>query len=353
MKTEKLADDLLSQAIRDHATDIHITPRSDHFDVHFRIQGKLLINQQISFGAGERLISHLKFMASMDISEKRKPQSGSLQTIILGKSISIRISTLPTAHAKESFVIRLLPQEIAHSYDQLSLFPKTMQVLTSMMIQAHGMIIHTGPTGSGKSTMMYILAEYASTQLNRHVVTLEDPVEIQNDYFVQMQVNEKAGITYQSGLKAILRHDPDIIIIGEIRDAETAMVAIRAAMTGHLVLTSLHAKDTKGAIYRLLEFGVKEHEIKQTVLAITAQRLVSILCPICGQECSKYCHWLRKAKRTGIYEIMHGHTLEQAIEEAKGKRVKYQFQTLQNLIRKGIALGYLPNEEYERWIHDD
>lgn len=200
---------------------------------------------------------------------------------------------------------------------------------------------------------MYSLAEHCAKNLNRRVVTLEDPVEKQNDHLLQVQLNEKAGITYKTGLKAILRHDPDVIIIGEIRDAETAEIAIRAALTGHLVMSSLHARDAKGAIYRLLEFGINPQEIEQSLLAITAQRLLSIICPICGRTCSKFCTRLNQPKRTSVYEILYGQALEKVLEESKGKEVIYRYPTIKTLIRKGFALGYVSNEEYRRWVFEE
>ncbi|MBS4176350.1 competence type IV pilus ATPase ComGA [Lederbergia citrea] len=350
MSIEKTADLLLSQALHFEASDIHITPRSKDYLVQFRIHGLLSPIKKIPPKLGERLISHLKFLASMDISEKRKPQSGSLQSYFAGKYTSLRISSLPTARAKESIVIRILPQTKALPHNKLALFPANTNLLTQLMVQAHGMIIFTGPTGSGKTSTMYSLAEYCSVNINRHVVTLEDPVEKKSDLLQQVQVNEKAGLSFSTGLKAILRHDPDIILIGEIRDAETAKIAIRAAMTGHLVLSSLHTRDAKGAIFRLLEFGVKYHELEQTLLAITPQRLVSIICPFCGPVCSKYCSSLSHAKRRGVLEILHGSALRKAIENVNGGGEISRYTTLQNLIRKGIALGYLSHEEYERWI---
>jgi len=254
----------------------------------------------------------------MDIGETRKPQSGSLQTTINKQETSLRISTLPSAHSKESMAIRILPQQ-SLTLDYLSLFPYSINHLTSMMVQAFGMIILTGPTGGGKSTTMYALAQYCSEFLNRNVISLEDPVEKIHDHLLQIQVNEKAGLNYSTGLKAILRHDPDVILVGEIRDAETAMIAVRAAMTGHLVLTSLHSRDAKGAIYRLLEFGIGERVLEQALIAITAQRLVTINCPFCGKDCSKYCNSQYRPKRTGLYEILHGKALLEAIKETRGE----------------------------------
>ncbi|CAM3953649.1 competence type IV pilus ATPase ComGA [Lederbergia lenta] len=352
MSIEKIADLLLKQAIQLTATDIHITPRKHNYHIQFRLHGLLTTIQSIPFQAGERLISHLKFMSSIDISEKRKPQSGSFELNLNNQLIALRISTLPTTLAKESLVIRILPQDHSFILEKMSLFPSTSPILKSFMLHAHGMLIFTGPTGSGKSTTMYAVAEHCAGTLNRRVVTLEDPVEKQSDMLLQVQLNDKAGITYSTGLKAILRHDPDVIIIGEIRDAETAHIAIRAALTGHLVLTSLHTRDAKGAIYRLLEFGVKLQDIEQTLIGIMAQRLIALLCPLCGESCSKFCT-RRVAKRTGVYEILYGQALVGALEESKGGKEVYHYPLIKDLIRKGIALGYVPVEEYKHWVLEE
>jgi competence protein ComGA len=176
-------------------------------------------------------------------------------------------------------------------------------------------------------------------------------VETKSENILQVQVNEKAGITYASGLKAILRHDPDMIILGEIRDAETAKIAIRAALTGHLVLSTMHTKDAKGAIYRLLEFGIKLSEIEQTLIAVAAQRLVEVRCPFCGENpCSVYCKLLRKTRRASVYELLYGKSLSICIHEAQGERAVHRYLTLKRLLRKGVAFGYLTNKTYFRWV---
>lgn len=199
---------------------------------------------------------------------------------------------------------------------------------------------------------MYSLLHYTKQGLKRNIITLEDPVETKSEQVLQVQVNEKAGITYASGLKAILRHDPDIIMVGEIRDAETAKIAIRAAFTGHLVLSTMHTKDTKGAIYRLLEFGISFSEIEQTLIALVAQRLVDITCPYCKDDCSPYCKTLRKTRRTSIYELLYGRNLSAAIREAKGEEATFDYKRLKDVIKKGIALGYLYPKTYERWVYE-
>ena len=356
MTIERTADLLISQAVRLNASDIHIIPRRQDYLIKLRVHGQLTHYGNLPPIAGERLISHLKFMASMDIGEKRKPQSGSWQTHIHKIFVALRISTLPSTLSKESLVIRIFPQNHSFFLEKMSLFPKSILRLISMMSHTHGMLIFTGPTGSGKTSTIYSLAEYCSSNLNRNIITLEDPVERQSDQFLQMQVNEKAGITYQTGLKAVLRHDPDMIFVGEIRDAETAAIAVRAAMTGHLVLTSMHTRNAEGAVYRLLEFGIKPLEIEQTLIGVTAQRLVSLLCPFCGDNCSKFCAGGQEMKRAAVFEILEGERLDRIIRlarESAGPKDFDHVYSLKRLIRKGIALGYISNEEYHRWIFQE
>ncbi|KIL75292.1 competence type IV pilus ATPase ComGA [Bacillus badius] len=353
MVIEETVEQLLQEAISLDSTDIHFIPRKHSYAVHIRSHSQLIPHSQFSVREGERLISHFKFMASMDIGEKRKPQSGSFQLQILGCLISLRISTLPTALSKESLVIRLLPQQGVPDLLQLSLFPHSARKLLALLSHSHGLIVFTGPTGSGKTTTLYSLIQHTASQHGRNVITLEDPVEKQNDQWLQVQVNEKAGVTYSAGLKAILRHDPDVIMVGEIRDEETARIAIRAALTGHLVLTTLHTRDAKGAVIRLLEFGLKWHEIEQTLIAVTAQRLVNLLCPACGTACSSRCLSEKQRKQATIYEILSGSNLKAVLNEAKGEKSFYRYPLLKHLLGKGIALGYLSQSEYDRWVFEE
>jgi competence protein ComGA len=348
---EKRAREIVEYAFSLHATDIHIIPKSTHASVLFRLSHKLIPKLTIDLEETERLISYMKFQAAMDIGERRRPQNGSYQMEIQGEKIGLRLSTLPSVYS-ESLVIRLLPQDSTIPYEQLSLFPKSTKLLLSMLKFSHGLIILTGPTGSGKTTTLYSLLRHSTNFLGRNVITLEDPVEKSSEDLLQVQVNEKAGITYSAGLKAILRHDPDIIMVGEIRDHETAQIAIRAALTGHLVLTTMHTKDSKGALYRLLEFGVNWHEIEQTLVAVTAQRLVELICPFCMEgNCDIYCTHNQKS-RTAVYEILYGRALRESLMEMKGKSMSARYPTLGHLISKGIALGFIKETEYERWVHD-
>ncbi|KMM63328.1 competence protein ComG [Bacillus glycinifermentans] len=349
---ESLSGKLIEEACAMRASDIHIVPGEKEAVIRFRIDDELFQKGRLTRMECSRLISHFKFLSSMDIGERRQPQSGALTIKVNNQPVHLRMSTLPTIY-DESLVIRVLPQASAPPLRSLSLFPNATAKLLSFLKHSHGLLIFTGPTGSGKTTTLYSLIEYAKQHFNRNIITLEDPVESRSEHVLQVQVNEKAGMTYSAGLKAVLRHDPDMIILGEIRDAETAKIAVRAALTGHLVLSSMHAKNAKGAIYRLLEFGIHMTEIEQTLVAVSAQRLVNLVCPFCGERCSLYCRMSGSGRRVSVFELLYGKSLNLCIKEAKGAYVNSRFETLRKLIRKGIALGYFPEETYNRWVHHE
>lgn len=344
-----LAEVIIGNAFRNHATDIHIIPHEHHALIKLRIGNKLLPLLNLRQEDCERLISHFKFSALMDIGEKRRPQSGSFSYFLKEQKIGLRLSTLPTRY-DESMVIRLIPEHNQLPLSEISLFPAMTNKIVSLIKQAHGMVILTGPTGSGKTTTLYSLLNGAAKMIHRNVITLEDPIERMSDSYLQVQVNEKAGVTYTTGLKAILRHDPDIIMVGEIRDAETARIAVRAALTGHLVLSTMHTRDSKGAIHRLKEFGVDWSEMEQTLIAVTAQRLVELTCPFCHLECSPFCESIGRRKRASVFELLSGNALSAALIEAKGGAVCTHYPTLRDIIRKGVALGFIKESEFERWI---
>lgn len=349
---ERLADRIITDAVKSHASDVHIIPRRNDTLIQLRISNKLIPKLQLPKEECDRLVSHFKFTASMDIGERRRPQSGSCSYIIDGQMVGLRFSTLP-ASQNESLVIRILPLQDNIPFYQISLFPSMTNKLLALLKHSHGLIILTGPTGSGKTSTLYALLNQTSHLYDRNVITLEDPIEKENELVLQVQVNEKAGVTYTSGLKAILRHDPDIIMVGEIRDVETAKIAVRAALTGHLVLTTMHTRDAKGAINRLIEFGVTWQEIEQTLIAVTAQRLVELICPYCSGICSPFCYGHGRAKRASVFELLSGKTLKDALGEARGDKCKSHYPTLRDEIRKGIALGYIKESEYNRWVYSD
>ncbi|MED4353454.1 competence type IV pilus ATPase ComGA [Schinkia azotoformans] len=339
---EERGEALLKEALLLHASDIHAMPRQHDAIIQFRIQHRLVLKEKIPIPIFEKLVSHFKFLAGMDIGEKRRPQNGSIQMIVDERMISLRLSTLPTLQ-QESLVIRILPQNIDSHLTELSLFPQATKILFSLALRTTGLIILTGPTGSGKTTTLYSLIHAVQQTLDCNIITLEDPIEKRIDTgCLQVQVNEKAGITYATGLKAILRHDPDIIMVGEIRDEETAKAAVRASLTGHLVLTTLHTKNTKSAINRLVDLGISIQDIEQTLICVTSQRLVNLKCPYCNGPCSIHCLKQRKVNRLCVYEILHGENLKEVIKEAKGLTGNYHYKTLTDLIEKGMALGYLP-----------
>ncbi|WP_269432577.1 competence type IV pilus ATPase ComGA [Bacillus sp. FJAT-18017] len=350
---EDLAERIISDAVRQQATDIHILPRKTDTLIQLRITNSLIPRLTLPIDQCEKLISHFKFIAHMDIGERRKPQNGSIISTVDGKTFGLRLSTLPSNN-RESLVIRLLPQNETFSFETLSLFPDMSLKLFNLLKAAHGMIILTGPTGSGKTTTLYSLLNETAKRQQRSIITLEDPIEKECSTVLQVQVNEKAGVTYAAGLRAILRHDPDIIMVGEIRDSETAKVAIRAALTGHLVLSTMHTRNAPGAIYRLQEFGVNQLEIEQTLLAVTAQRIVELVCPFCGgEECSPYCASSHGRKRASVFELLSGKSLEEAIKASMGDRKKPIYRSLDYYIKKGIVLGYIKEREYERLVYSN
>ncbi len=342
---EKIAEQIIRVAEKYQASDIHLLLRKDDGIIRFRIDGQLILYQLITKETYQRLLSYFKFLASMDIGEKRKPQGGALSIHTHRQRLQLRLSTLPS-HTDESLVIRIHPQHKQVPLSQLSLFPNVPKKLASFLEYSQGLFIFTGATGSGKSTTLYSLLQ-EERALYQNVITLEDPIEQRHDHLIQVQVNEKAGITFEAGLKSILRHDPDIILIGEIRDAQTAKIAVQAALTGHTVLATLHTKDTLGAIYRLIELGISLVDLEQVLRAVVSQRLVKVTCPFCQQSCKVYCN---RRKRLAVYEILQDEHLEKGLQEANGAKVTHTFPSLENQLRKGYALGYLSAEDVEEGI---
>jgi competence protein ComGA len=344
---EQKSKSLLRKAITVGASDIHLVPRKKDALIRFRVDEVLTNMDSLSKRFAEKIISHFKFLAGMDIGEKRRPQNGALNLSTVGHEVNLRLSTLPTPFS-ESLAIRILPQEQTFTLSELSLFPEASQQLLALAKKANGLVVLTGPTGSGKTTTLYSLL-YAAKQLyNRSIITLEDPIEKKSDSFIQMEVNEKADVTYATGFKSILRHDPDIIMIGEIRDIETAKIAIRAAFTGHLVLSTMHTKDSVGCIHRLTELAIPLSDLQQTLTGVVAQRLVELNCPYCGQTCQPKCRTMGARRRLGIYEILTGDCLGDILE---GK-TNNAYKKIEDLIIKGIALGFISERNYERWVGD-
>ncbi|BBW95608.1 competence protein ComG [Geobacillus subterraneus] len=345
---EQIASRLLAEAVRRRASDLHLVPRRYDVVVRLRLDGRLTEIGTLTKETAERIIVHFKFLAGMDIGERRRPQSGAMEVNEQGETVYLRLSTLPTLY-DESLVIRLLPQRFSLPLRELSLFSHSTARLISLMQQPQGLVLLTGPTGSGKTTTLYTLLDWCQANRQRNVITLEDPVEKRNDRFLQVQINEKAGMTYASGLKAALRHDPDVLMVGEIRDQDTAVIAVRSALSGHFVVSTMHAADAVGAVYRLREFGVSPRDLAETLLAVSAQRLVELRCPLCGDACHLSCRRLGRRRRTAIHELLYGAALGEVIDSltSESRKRRPAYLTLARLVRKGMALGYLPSRTLE------
>jgi len=276
----RLVNTLLFRAVKEKASDIHIEPYERDLVIRFRIDGVLYDIFKPPKKLQNSITSRIKVMANLNIAEKRLPQDGRIPLKLAGKDIDIRLSTLPTAHG-ERLVMRLQDRSnVVLQLEQLGFSTLVMDHIGDLLEKTHGIILVTGPTGSGKSTTLYAcLTKINSTDLN--IVTVEDPVEQRVHGIGQTQVNPKIGLTFASGLRAILRQDPDVIMIGEIRDFETAEIAINASLTGHLVLSTLHTNDSAGVVPRLLDMGCEPFLIASSLLGVAAQRLVRVLCPHC------------------------------------------------------------------------
>ncbi len=276
-----IVDWLFQYAFQQRASDIHIEPRREQGSVRFRIDGVLHTVYQFPLQVTMAVISRIKSLGRMNVAEKRKPQDGRVKTATPeGAEVELRLSTLPTAFG-EKLVMRIFdPEVLLKDFDQLGFSPDDLRRWNDMTSQPNGIILVTGPTGSGKTTTLYTtLKKLATPEVN--LCTIEDPIEMIEPAFNQMQVQHNIDLTFASGVRALMRQDPDIIMVGEIRDLETAEMAIQAALTGHLVLSTLHTNDAPSAITRLLELGVPYYLLKATLLGVMAQRLVRTLCPHC------------------------------------------------------------------------
>ena len=276
----QVVDRILTQAMRDRASDVHIEPADDIIRVRFRIDGALKEILELPANIGPGLVSRIKVMANMNIVERRRPQDGQLSINIDGKDVDVRISTVATIQG-ESCVMRLLDKtKSVLRLNDLGMPPDTHATYSKLVRAPFGMVLCAGPTGSGKTTTLYAtLSEVNNSTLN--VMTIEDPVEYIFPSINQIQTNEQAGLTFATGLKSILRQDPDVILVGEIRDVETTRVAVQSALTGHFVISSLHATDSVSALHRFLDMGIESFLVASSVLAVVGQRLLRRICPSC------------------------------------------------------------------------
>ena len=324
----RLVNSILSQSVREGASDIHISPEKESVQIRFRVDGRLHEVPAPPKSMLLPIISRLKILANMDIAISRIPQDGRFTVKMKNKDINIRVSTIPSIYG-ENMVLRLLDTGSSiYSLERLGMNERDRERLESMISRPHGMILSTGPTGSGKSTSLYsILKKINQPDIN--IITIEDPVEYRIDKIRQVQLNRKAGMTFAGGLRSILRQDPDVIMVGEIRDSETANIAVQAALTGHRVLSTLHTNDAPGAITRFIDMGVEPFLVATVMIVSFAQRLVRKVCPSCkttyrpsrealkfwkldqvknanfqqGKGCFNCMHTGYKG-RTGVYEVL-------------------------------------------------
>ncbi|BCU82337.1 hypothetical protein JIR001_21200 [Polycladomyces abyssicola] len=294
---------LLERAIDMRASDIHVEPQGDGLRIRFRIDGFLTVIDRIPSEWMLRYVSRLKVMGHLDIGEKRLPQDGAMTIRHRGEKVDVRISTMPTVHG-EKVVLRLLrDRPDGWLLAELGMDEPELSRVTRLIARPHGLIVVTGPTGAGKTTTLYAMLR----ELNRpetNIVTLEDPVEYQMPGVNQIQIHPKAGFTFAAGLRAVLRQDPNVIMVGEIRDRETADIAVRAAMTGHLVLSTLHTPDALSSITRLLDMGVEPYRVAATLIGAVAQRLVRRVCGSCVGEGCPDCQQTGYHGRTGVFEVV-------------------------------------------------
>ncbi|MDR3710432.1 MAG: type II secretion system ATPase GspE [Capsulimonadaceae bacterium] len=382
----RLANLIISRAIADKASDIHIQPAKDSLKVRYRVDGILYDGMTLPKRAQAPILSRFKIMADMDIAEKRAPQDGRISATVEGKPYDFRVSTLPGVFG-EKIVMRVLDKSsISVGLSKLGLLPYTMEMFESMISRTYGIILVTGPTGSGKSTTLYsVLSKLNSGEKN--ILTIEDPVEYELAGITQSQVNNRANMTFANALRAMLRQDPNIIMVGEIRDSETALIAIEAALTGHLVLSTLHTNDAPGSVSRLLDMGVESFLIASSIAGVLAQRLLRTVCVKCkepykpppdaikrlgisseildrsdvtffrGRGCD-YCKGSGYKGRTGVYELMPvtdkvrelilARASSYAIREAA---IEAGMHTLKDDAMEKILLGITTLEESLRVIY--
>jgi len=278
----RLVNSILEQAVKSRASDVHIEPFERDIRIRFRIDGQLQDIMHLEKHTLGPIITRIKIMANLNIAEKRLPQDGRIELKVNGKNLDLRISVLPTIYGEKT-VIRILDKgNFIFKIGDLGLSEKNLKIFENLLKIPYGLILITGPTGSGKTTTLYTMLNYLNT-VSKNIITVEDPVEYSIDGINQVQVNEKVGLTFANALRSILRQDPNIIMIGEIRDRETAEIAIRSAITGHLVLSTLHTNDAASSVTRLIDMGIEPYLVSSSLMAVIAQRLVRRICNECKE----------------------------------------------------------------------
>jgi len=380
----RLVNSTLFQAVKDRASDIHIEPFERDLEIRYRIDGIMykILSPPKRFQSS--IISRVKIMAGLNIAEKRLPQDGRIGIKIAGRDVDIRVSVIPTAHG-ERVVLRLLDKSTSLlNLEDIGLTLEEQKTMQHLIELSHGIVLVTGPTGSGKTTTLYASLNRINSP-DKNIITIEDPIEYQLKGIGQMQVNPKINLTFANGLRSILRQDPDVIMVGEIRDAETAEIAIHASLTGHLVFSTLHTNDTAGAVTRLVDMGIEPFLVSSSVVAIVAQRLVRCVCPHCRQAFTPTPEELAKLGvkagmqptfyrpvgcaecmrtgyhgRTGIYEIllMDDEIRQMILSKVDSGRIKNRaiekgMRTLRDDGARKVVDGITTMEEILRVTQDD
>jgi type IV pilus assembly protein PilB len=342
-----VVDGIVSQALRDRASDVHIEPTDGRLRVRFRIDGALTEVLSLPSSMSNALVSRIKIMADMNIVERRRPQDGQFQATVDGRDVDVRVATTSTIWGEKA-VLRLLDKSRSLlPLAQLGMPGSTYDVFSKIVHQPYGMIICSGPTGSGKTTTLYAtLAEISRTELN--VMTIEDPVEYVFPQINQTQINIQADVTFAVGLRSILRQDPDIILVGEIRDAETARIAVQSALTGHVVMSSLHATDSASALFRLLDMGIEPFLVSSAVVGVVAQRLVRRVCPSCTvdytpteSELAWYAHVFGPPKASFVHGTGCNYCANTGFRERIGV---YEVLEVSDEIRHLVTTGASPRD---------
>lgn len=346
----RMINALLTQALRDGASDIHIEPFEQISIVRFRVDGNLrdIVRPRKAIHAS--LISRVKIMSQLDIAEKRLPQDGRITLRIGGRAVDVRVSTLPTGHGERA-VLRLLDKDAGRmELSKLGMSQPVLAHFDKLIAQPHGIVLVTGPTGSGKTTTLYAALSRINSG-NTNILTVEDPIEYELAGVGQTQVNAKIDMTFAKALRAILRQDPDVIMIGEIRDLETAQIAVQASLTGHLVLATLHTNDAAAAVTRLLDMGIEPFLLSSSLLGVVAQRLVRKLCPECKTQTDgvwhavgcEHCGHTGYQGRVGVYELL---------ETTEAIREQIHHQASEAEIRQAAQQNGMRTmrEDGERWL---
>lgn len=331
----ELVDNIIGNAVAQKASDIHIEPLADCLRIRYRIDGMLQTVTKLALDKHPLIVSRIKIISGMDIAEKRVPQDGRLEIELEQGVVDLRISTLPTMQG-EKVVIRILDKSCnLLSVESLGMTAENYSLFKQLYSLPHGLVLVTGPTGSGKSTTLYAALNAVNTE-EKNIITIEDPIEYKLDGINQVAVNNKSGLTFASGLRAIIRQDPNIIMIGEIRDAETAKIAVQAAMTGHLVFSTLHTNSAAGAVTRLIDMGIEPFLLAATLRGIIAQRLVRRICTDCKEQ-----YILSAAEqsvlKTAINKAYRGAGCEQCRYTGyKGRIAVHEILVCDDVMRKAI-----------------